>query len=615
MDIRQIHQHVENMRMRCTERDKDSYLVRMVRKGRMHELYPGHFADDMPQMTIANTIDNAARDIAEQIAPLPSVTCSSGNMSSQADVTRAAKRNKVASYYWDRSHLKRQNVDFADSLLSYAFGSYLVEPDFDNKCPRIRWENSFDTYYYKDRFDRMVWWAKYTVSDVLTLCAKYEQHAPFISLKGGRERSGGESERVVTYMDGERSVVYLPDCNYLVLAEWVHNLGTPMARVAERPGQEADPRGQFDDSVFPMLAKHVMTMYQMNAADKAINAPIAMPDDVTEMPYGPDATIRTQNPSQIARVRLDIPDDVFAVNEQLDKAVKEGSRYPETRGGGVTGNIITGKGIDALAGTMNGQVKTLQEVVGLCLEEITELCFMLDVKLWPNEQKTITGVLTGKPYEVTYTPAKDIGTSYTCKVSYGFQSGQTASQAIITLLQLLGGGTISQDTFRRQMPFEIDPDEEQRQIDVEGGRQALWQGLKGLEQAIGPMAMQGGDPLQVLNTAAKAIALRAKGVSIEDAMIRAFTPPEKPEGNVTESAENVNSPGPNESPGQPPGPGGPELPPGVNPNGMTQGVPYGQQGNAPGGMPAIASLLASVRGNGSVRTEATVSRKRAIGAG
>ena len=60
--LKKIHQHVEGMRMRCTERDQDSYLVRMVRKNRMHEMYPQHYSDDMPQMMVSNTIDNAARD-------------------------------------------------------------------------------------------------------------------------------------------------------------------------------------------------------------------------------------------------------------------------------------------------------------------------------------------------------------------------------------------------------------------------------------------------------------------------------------------------------------------------------------------------------------------------
>lgn len=611
MDLRQIHQHVENMRMHCGERDRDSYLVRMTRKGRLHEVFPSHFADDLAQMSIANTIDNVARDVSEQFAGLPSIVCASGNMSSHADQARATRRNKVASYYWDKSNLERQNIDFCDATLSYAFGVYRIEPDFEHRCPRIRWSPSFDTYYYKDLWGRTKWCAQYKFETLLNLCAKYPNLEPFIGMRNGQKRSGSDTERVVTYDDENQSVVYLPDCNFTVLAHWQHNLGRTLVAIAERPGQEDLKRGQFDDSVIPMLVKHVMTMYQLNATDKAVNAPIAMPDDVTELPYGPDATIRTQNPGGVSRVRLEIPDDLFALNAQLDQAIKEGSRYPEARGGGVTGSIITGKGVDALQGTMNTQIKTMQVVVGKALEEVTELCFMLDVKLWPNVQKKITGVLAGKPYEVTYTPAKDIGDSYTCKVSYGFASGQGPAQAIVAMLQLRGDKVISRDTFRRNLPFDLDSDEEQRQIDAEDLTSAAGQGLMGLTQAFGPMVMQGQDPMPVLQAMAKVIQLRKKGVSMEDALVQAFTPPEKPEGEEVSPGMEQGMPGPE----GPPGPGGPEMPPGVQPGGRMQGVAAGQEGMAPGGYPAIQGLLASLRGNGTTRTEATISRKKAIGAG
>lgn len=598
--------------MRCSGRDRDSHLVRLTRRGKLHEEFPGHFADSMPQMAIANAIDNAARDTAELIAPLPSLACASGNMSSAADVARAGKKNKIASYYWDKSKLSVQNINFADAAQSYAFGTYIIEPDWVGSCPHIRWESSFGAYYYKDRFQRTIWYAKIAYVDVLTLVSKYPDSSAFIEYENGRKRTATEMVQLVTYMDRDQNLVYLPDCGYHVLGQWRHNLGRCMAAIAVRPDQEDQPRGQYDDAVFPMLAKHIITQYQLDAADKAINAPIAMPDDVTELPYGPNATLRTSNPQGVARVRLDIPDDVFAVAEQLDRAVKEGSRYPEARSGGISGNIVTGKGVEALAGTLNTQVKTMQTVIGMALEEATELCFQLDVTLWPNVQKKITGVLTGKPYELTYTPAKDIGDSYGCKVTYGFASGQTPAQALVALLQLRGDELISRDTTRRQLPFDLDPEEEQRQVDAEGLSAALRQGLMGLEQMLGPMVAQQQDPIPMLTSVAKLIQLRKKGKSIEDAAIEAFTPPEKPEGEELPPDAAVGAPGAPPGPGM--GPGGPELPPGVRDNGLTEGVAYGQAGGPPGGMPAIQGLLSRLRGQGAPQMEASVSRRKALGA-
>lgn len=595
--------------MRNQAFDQDSHMVRMVRAGRLQEVaeVAGSFSAELPRLAIANTIDNAARDIAEQFAPLPTITCAAGNMNSGADQGRAAKRAKVASYYLDKSSVALQNIDFCDSVLSYRKGVYRIEPDFKHQCPRIRWTPSFDTYYYKDLWGHTRWVAQYKTEDVLTLCAKYEEHAPFIRDRGsGMQRSDTDQVTVVTYDDNDTSIVYLPDCGFRVLARWDHKLGRTMVAIAERPGPDG-ARGQFDDSVYPLLAKHIMVQYQMRAADESINAPIAGPDDIQELAYGPGTFLRTQNPQGVRRVNLDIPNEIFAVLDQLDKSVKEGSRYPESRTGSPNASIITGQGIEALAGTMNTQIRTMQTVVGRALEEVTELCFLLDVKLWPNVQKKITGVITGKPFEITYTPAKDIGESYTCKATYGFASGQTPAQAIVAMLQLRGDKAISRDTLRRNLPFDIDSDEEQRQIDAEDIATAATQGLMGLAQAVGPMVMQGQDPMVVLRATAMVLQARRKGVPIEDALIKAFTPPEPPP-----EAEA----GP-EIPGQPPGPegpGGPQLPPGVQDTGLLRGQAPGQQGMAPGGLPDVQNLMATLRGQGGPRMEATVARRRAIGA-
>lgn len=614
-EVSRIHQRVEAMQAANADRDRNVWLVRMTRQGRMHELYPQHFADDMPRSMVANTVDNAARDTAELIAPLPSLACASGNMQSAADVRRAGLKNKVGAYYWRASRLKRKNIDFSDATLSYAFGVYIAEADFEKKCPRIRWESSFDSYYYKNRWGDLEWYAKITQIDTFTLCNLYPEKREFImSGEGGRTRSNNESIRLVTYMDKKQTLVYLPECRHLLLAAAPNPLSRVPVVIAERPDQERVPRGQYDDSVFPLLGKSIMAMMALNAADKAINAPIAMPDDVTEMPFGPDSTIRTQNPQGVQRVRLDIPDDIFVITSQLDQAVKEGSRYPETRTGGVTGNIITGRGVEALAGTLTTQVSTMQTVIGEALEEITSICFEMDATLWPNEQKKITGTLSGKPFELSYIPSRDIGQSYDCTVTYGFASGQTPAQAIVALLQLRADNQISRSTSMRQLPVDMDVEEEQRSIDVEQMSDAAKQGLMGLSQAFGPMVMQGQDPLPVLTAMAKVIDLRRRGKSIDDALIEAFTPP-KPDPNELPPEAPPGAPGQPADPGMPPGGPEGELPPGVRENGLMEGVPYGQAGGAPGGMPAVAGLLSRLRGNGSPQMEASVSRKRGIPGG
>lgn len=575
-------------------RDSGQDLVRQVRAGEMDLIKPELFPEDLPKSVVANIIDVSARDTAEMIATLPSLACSSRNMNSAADNRRAELKNRIGTYYLEKSHVARQNIDFCDSGLSYSVGAYFVDPDFEGQCPRIRWENSFGMYYGKDLWGSLTWIAKCKRVTVAELCEMYPDRASIFKRTGAgtiHERSDGTELEMVIWRDRNVLVTYLPECEHHVLSFAKNPTTRVLASIAERPDQEEVPRGQYDDAVWPAMAKARMALYMLRAAHKAVTAPIVIPGDVQEITFGDGAIMKTDNPNGAKRLSLDIPTDVFALYGELGSSIKEGSRYPEVRGGTTPGSIVTGQGVQALMGTLDTQISTWQTIVGEALERTISLCFELDVALWPNVRKTIRGVMTGKPFEVTYAPAKDIGDSWGCKVTYGFASGLSPSQAIVMLLQLRADNTISPDTFRRQLPFGIDPEQEQRDVDVALMLDAARQGLMGLAQSFPTMVLQGQDPMPVLQAIAAAVELRRKGKSMEDVLLEALKPAEQP-------------PAPEGVPG--------ELPPGVRDNGLMEGQAYGQQGLPPGGMPTVTALMSSLRGNGQSRMEAGVMRKEAV---
>lgn len=616
-DIRRIHQQVEDVRSSCRTRDRDTERVRMVRRGEIELLAPEFFADDLPKSVVANIIDVAARDQAELMAPLPALACSSGNMVTTRDRERSAAKNKVGNHYWEASRLALNNIKFADSLNSYSFGTYIVDPNFEKSEPRIRFESSFGAYYFKNRWGDLVWYAKETEVTVGELVALYpDKRAELLREdQGFNKRNLSDKVKKVLFYDKNWYCCYLPDENCMVLVKARNPLSRVPVVIAERPDTEAVPRGQYDDVVWPALAKARMAQYMLKAADFAVNAPWAMPNDVTEISIGPDAVLRSDTPEKIGKIPLRIPQDVFVLAAELDSGTKEGARYPEARTGGIQGNIVTGRGVQELMGTMDTQVRTMQSVIGEALEEVTSLCFEMDEALWPNQEKKIEGVLTGKPYELTYKPAKAIAGSWHVKVTYGFASGQSPAQAIVALLQLRGDDQISRDTARRQLPFDIDPDAEQSQVDSERFADSILQGLSAWAQAMGPMAMQGQDPSLVLKVTARAMRARRMGTPIEDAVLDAFeeAQAEEAEKAAQQAAPEGGLPGsPQDTGGLEGGPEG-ELPPGIRAGGLTQGVAYGQQGMPPGGMPDIQSLMASLRGGQEPRMEATTMVKRPTG--
>jgi len=594
------------LKERYVERDINMDLVRTVRHGDIDRLFPDLFSDDIPKSVVANLVDVAARDLAEVMAPLPNLACASGNMRSDAERARAAKKNKIGYHYWEKSQLERQMFEFADSYNSFGFGVFAAEPDMECCGPRIRVESPIGFYYSLDRWGKVVETVKETCAPAQTLAALYPEHrGSILSLgKGKRQREGNSWLTIVRYADRDKTVVYLPECNNTVLATATNPCSRPPVVVIERFDLGMTPRGQFDDVIYVQLARSIMAMYQLAAADKSVNAPIAMPDDVTEVNIGPDAVLRTQNPGQVQRVRLDVPRDSWMLSEQLDKESKTGARYPDARTGGVKGSIITGRGVEAMLGTFDSQIKTFQVLAKQALEDITSICFEMDAKLWPNKRKTINGTMSGKSFEIQYVPARDIGDNYQTSVTYGFAAGMTPSQAIVTLLQLRGDKLIQRDTFRRALPFDVDPDEEQRGLDVEDLEEGLKQGFLAYMQGIGPMVQGGGDVSALLAQASLAISMRQKGRPLHEAITQAFTPPEPPEPEPPQAPPDAATSTPEAGPG-----GGLE---GIRPNGLPQGVAPGQAGMGPGGMPSILSLISGMK-NGRANTEAAVMRKLPVG--
>jgi hypothetical protein len=611
-DIVDIENRRTQLRNRYLDRDKAMDMVQMVRRGDIDRLFPDLFSDDLPKSVVANLVDVAARDLAEVMAPLPNLACASGNMKTDADRARASRKNRIGYYYWDRSGLEAQMFQFADSYNAHGFAVMVVEPDLDCQMPKIRVENPNGVYYEKDRWGHVVEFIKETTATAGELAARYPEYRGQILSIGQDKRARNENTTltIVTYMDATRTVIYLPEASNVVLGRAPNPCSRIPVAIAERFDLGKTPRGQFDDVIFVQLARSLMALYQLNAAEKSVNAPIAMPDDVTELSVGPDAVLRTQNPQAIQRVRLDVPRDSWMLSDQLDRESKQGARYPDARTGGVKGSIITGRGVEAMLGTFDTQIKTAQVLFKQALEIATSLCFEMDVALWPNLRKTIDGTMSGKSFEIQYVPARDISDNHTCTTTYGFAAGMTPDRAIVTLLQLRGDKLIQRDTFRRALPFDIDPDEEQRGLDLEVLEDGLMQGFLALMQGLGPMMAQGVDVTNILQSASTVIEMRGKGTPLHKAIQEAMKPPE-PEEQEQPPPEQ-GPPGQEQPPGAPGAEQGEGLPgspgSGIRPSGLPQGVAPGQIQNGPGGMPSILSMISEMK-NGKANMQAGVMRK------
>jgi hypothetical protein len=551
-----------------------------VRRGNLVNVFPEMFPEGATKAMVANFVDVAARDVSEVLAPLPSFNCTTTNTNSDRAKKSADIRSLIANNYVQFSRLQTQMYQGADWYGSYGFLPIVVEPDYESKLPRIRVENPVGAYPEFDRYGRVVSYSKRYVKTVAELINEFPELEREILDGYSIEEIDPYTElEMIRYEDKNVVVLYLPVRGNLVLASANNPMGEVMVRIARRPGIDEEPRGQFDDVLWVQIARARFAQLAMDAAEKSINAPLAVPNDVQEFAFGPDAILRTAQPQNIRRVGLEVPPAAFTEAALLQQEMRMGARYPEGRSGVIDASIITGQGVQALLGAFDTQVKTGQQILSDTFEDIIKLCFKMD-EYYFSEDKKIAATQGGARFELDYNPARDIRGDYTVQVRYGLMSGLDPSRALIFSLQALGADLVSRDFVMRELPWSMNVGGEQQSIDVQRMRDNLNASMAALASAIPQLATQGQDPSKLVTDIAEVIKERQRGTQIEDAVKKVFTP-EPPAPQVT--------PG-----GSPMAPVEQTVP--QAPAAATPGVPPTETAGQPQAAPDIATLLSQLQG-------------------
>jgi hypothetical protein len=580
LSMEQVAARVEALRYRNSERDARNQDVLAVRKGQISQVYPDFFPDGVDANVVANFIDVVARDLSEVMAPLPAVNCSAANSVSDKARAFADKRTRIASNYFSHSDLAVQMYSGADWYLTYGFVPFMIELDEEAKMPRIRIENPIGAYPEFDRYGRCVAFAKRYIMTLGELVSQFPEFERELLGANGYKQDLYSQVEMIRYYDKDQSLIYLPTKKNLVLSYAANPLGKMMVVVARKPSIDGELRGQFDDVLGIQLLRNRFALLAMEAAEKSVQAPIVLPQDVQELQLGGDAVIRTANPAGVRRVELNIPQGAFTESQLLNQELRSGTRYPEGRSGNIDASIVTGQGVQALMGAFDTQVKSAQAIFASALRDVISMCFEIDEKMYP-EEKTIRGVDSGSPYEITYNPKKDIKGDYSADVRYGMLAGLNPAQGLIFMLQALGGGLISKDMAMRELPFTVNVTQELEKIEIENMRQSLLGGITAMAQAIPAMATQGGNAADIVSKIAGVITARQKGVTLEDAVAEIFAP-QQPVPPVGAAPSPVEQPSP--VPGAAPAGG---LP------------PEGMMGMPPAApAPDIQTILSTLSGSG-----------------
>lgn len=593
MNIEELNAELNDLKALNVSRDSRMSRIKMARTpGGLQQVYPEMFPEEGPytEAMVANMVDVAAKDTAEVLAPPPTLSCmASGNASDRAKAF-ADKRTKINYGYYDASDMSLGLFKMADHYVTYSFAVGVVRPDFDRKLPIIQFIDPTGCYPVFDQWGRtlrMYQTLSMTVREALI-------QFPNMAERFLRDHPSGKNGRI------ELTRVFAPEAEYLFSPSYPYDylhvspnpIGECEAHAFMRPSFSEVPIGSYDDILAVQVAKARFALLSLEAATKSVQAPLALPLDVQEINLGPDATLRSSTPEKIRRVALDLPQVAFAQQAILDQEIRNGARYPETRTGNSDASIITGRGVQALGAGFDSQIKAAQTVIAHGLKVLFSKAMKMDEAIWPDVEKTVRGNSNGTPYELKYTPSKDLKGDYTVEVQYGLMAGLQANQALVFGLQARGDKLISRSFLRSQLPISFDPSEEEAKVDVEDLRDALKEAFTATAAAIPQMAQMGQAPAGILSQMAKVISARQKGVPIEEAIEEAFEPEESPEQEAMEGPEGMEQ----------------ETEPGM------MGMPpeMAQMGGQMQGMrPDMMQMVSSLTGGGA-KLGASVIRRRAV---
>ena len=574
LTTKEVIAKVARLQTKYSARDQRMRDVLSVRQGDISKVYPAMFSEEYPKPLVANFVDVAARDLAEVMAPLPSFNCAATNMVSDSARKAADTRTRIANYFVSGSELQIQMYQGADWFNTYGMLPAMVEMDYETNNPRIRLLNPFGVYPEMDRFGRCISITQVMNTDAETLAMQYPEFYNQI-ITNRNYANSSPYITMIRYHDKDQDLIYVPDRNNLILSNLPNAIGKCLARVAVRSSLDGEARGQFDDVLAVQLARARFAVLQIQAAEKSIQAPIAIPQDVQELALGPDAIMRSANPQGIRRVPLELPPGVFTESGVLERELRLGSRYPEVRSGNVDASIITGRGVQALQAGFDTQVRAAQAQFARLFTELVSLCFEVDEKIFGSMTKEIKGVDDGTPFNMKYVPSRQIAGEYGVDVRYGIMSGMNPNNAIIALLQMRSDKLVSRDYVRREIPMELNVTQEEQRVDIEEMRDSLRVAVAQYAQTIPALAAQGQDPSQIVSRIAEVIKGRQKGKQLETIVEEVFAPEPQPEMPMGEEVPAA----------------------GMAPVPASQPTPE-QMGAAPaaGSRPDIASLLASIAG-------------------
>ena len=366
--------------------------------------------------------------------------------------------------------------------------------------------------------------------------------------------------RTVTKKKGQ-VIEYIDDQQWLICSDGgtvkreIHGLGEVPAHVFQTfAPTKTSGLGQFDDQITFMVAISQLISMKLAHAERLVYPVTWVRGHEGTVKIGPHVLNKLGPTGDMGQLTPPTTMQVDRDIQILESFSRVLNRNPEVRQGEVDskGAYISAKTLEQLSEAIDTVIGRHWDIISVGLQKIIRLCFMMDEKLWPNEEKQLRFNVKGKNINDSYIPSVDIAGRHHINVDYGFGVG--GYQGFLQNVQAMDAKLLPRKRVIEEMPGVTDVDATLRAIELESmdeAGQAMFQQLA----ATGQLDMT------VWATFRKEMA--EKGTPLHEIIIKYEEQLREQAQAALEQggAEAMTTPGrPEEAPAQGPGP-----PPGIPP--------------------------------------------------
>lgn len=481
-------------------------LVDLIANDKWEILWPDDEAEDSDPL-VENTYLQALEDktyAAGTVLPRMFTIARRGTRKDRAE-SNAARRKRVYSAYWDRSMLPKQAKKFYRDALHTGAAYAMPWLNWNTPDGRPTMPDERHPFFMKvnprqvfplayDEMDRMTSGIIMRQRRIRDLRRSWNNH-PAIErfASDSRMRFDVEPEWLeeIWVLDEHHWGVAIADSGLppewqgspvapggvgrgSTNVEWVHNpeehrlIHNPLVEM-RRVSVDDMPRGALIDIVPQLKVAQNFMARLLEDLEMNIYAPTLLENIENSHEYGLGAVL-IGNGNGRASIQRDRPNVNFEAQQTVRDILEQTRRQafePAQRSGDPGASIVSAKGTNALMGTFNAELASMQQDFEQFLREVSALTANMDEK-WCWGRKEIWGwTSSGEPFDETYDPLSTFGGDYRVNVSYGERTGLDENNFMIRLATQRNMGGMSRREFIEKSGSSEDALQTEREMVIE----------------------------------------------------------------------------------------------------------------------------------------------------